>query len=147
MEVHRKNAAHPFPDPQFVWKFTGKNARGHCTRAILCPRTCPPRSNTGPFAVTVRTPSVWPHCLGKNLAQCKYPLALLSMLDGPNEAQLNKSICRKGTDVQSGSVSNRTFLERNAFREHGFSFQMNFCRSLSLVLAAIASKHRFRQAP
>ena len=26
---------------------------------------CPPRSNTGPFTVTVRTPSVWPHCLGK----------------------------------------------------------------------------------
>ena len=36
VEIYRKNAAHPFPGPHFVWKFTGKNAHGHCTRAILC---------------------------------------------------------------------------------------------------------------
>ena len=47
---------------------------GHVTRDILCGnlpgkrRTLPipPRLNTGPYiTVTVRTPSVWPHCLGK----------------------------------------------------------------------------------
>ena len=27
----------------------------------------PPRLNTGPFTLTVRTPSVWPRCLGKNV--------------------------------------------------------------------------------
>ena len=62
-----------FSSPHFVRKFTGKNAHGHCTKAILCgnfqekcgARTCPPRSNTGPLSLTVRTPSVWPHCLGK----------------------------------------------------------------------------------
>ena len=26
----------------------------------------PPRLNTGPFTLSVRTPSVWPHCLGTN---------------------------------------------------------------------------------
>ena len=60
----------------FVWKCAGKNAHGHVTRAILCgnlqvkcrPPRCPPRSNTGPFTLTVRTPSVWPHCLGNQSA-------------------------------------------------------------------------------
>ena len=74
MEIYRKNAADTFPGTHFVWKFTGKNAHGQCTRVILCGnlqekcRTppCPPRSNTGPLSLTVRTPSVWPHCLGKN---------------------------------------------------------------------------------
>ena len=72
VEIYRKNAGGYFPDPQFVWKFKGKNAHGHCTRAILCGNLqekyrappSPPRSNTGPLSLTVRTPSVWPHCLG-----------------------------------------------------------------------------------
>ena len=36
VEIYRKNAAHTFTGTHFVWKFTGKNAHGHCTRAILC---------------------------------------------------------------------------------------------------------------
>ena len=86
VEIYRKNAAHYFPGPHFVRKFTGKNAHGHCRRAILrgnlqekC-RTpgCPPRSNTGPFTLTVRTPSVWPHCLGKNVP--KFNFAKISQM-------------------------------------------------------------------
>ena len=41
----------------FVWKFTGK-----CRTRIR-----PPRLDTGLFTLTVRTPSVWLHCLGKNI--------------------------------------------------------------------------------
>ena len=35
---------------------------------------CPPRSNTGPFTVTVRNPSVWPrwHCLGNSYGKKLY---------------------------------------------------------------------------
>ena len=59
-----------FQGPHFVWKFTGKNAHGHCTRAILCgnlQEKCgappsPPGPTRAPFTLTVRTPSVWPHC-------------------------------------------------------------------------------------
>ena len=36
VEIYRKNAGGYFPGIHFVWKFTGKNAHGHCTRAILC---------------------------------------------------------------------------------------------------------------
>ena len=58
VEIYRKNAAPVFRGPPFVWKFTGKNAHGHVTRAILygnsqekCrPRCCPSRSNTGPLS-------------------------------------------------------------------------------------------------
>ena len=35
VEIYRKNAAPAFPGAHFVWKFIGKNAHGHCTRAIL----------------------------------------------------------------------------------------------------------------
>ena len=62
-EIYRKNAARYFPGPHFVCKFTGKNAHGHCTRAILCE----PQVNTSiehrRLTVTVRTPqcghTVW----------------------------------------------------------------------------------------
>ena len=90
VEIYRKNAGPGFRGPHLVWKFTGKmpdtdsgdgilcgnlqekKPHGECTRAILCrnleekcrPRPCPPRSNTKPLSLTVRTPSVWPHCLG-----------------------------------------------------------------------------------
>ena len=36
LEIYRKNAAHNFWGPHFVWKFTGKNAHEHCTGTILC---------------------------------------------------------------------------------------------------------------
>ena len=67
----QENAGHPFRGARFQWKFTRKNAHGHVTRTILCENSeekcrthpVPPRSNTGPFTVTVRTPqcghTVW----------------------------------------------------------------------------------------
>ena len=36
MEIYRKSAGPGFRGQHFVWKFTGKNAHGHVTRAILC---------------------------------------------------------------------------------------------------------------
>ena len=36
MEIYRKSAGPGCWGQHFVWKFTGKNAHGHVTRAILC---------------------------------------------------------------------------------------------------------------
>ena len=47
----------------FVWKFTGK-----------IPHTIPPTSieHRAFLTLTVRTPSVWPHCLGNNSHQSNF---------------------------------------------------------------------------
>ena len=45
MEIYRKSAGPGFRARHFVWKFTGKNAHGHFTRAI-CVEFC--RENAGP---------------------------------------------------------------------------------------------------
>ena len=58
------------PGPAFCMEIYWKNACGHCTRAILCEiyrkNAGPPAAHLdqAPVTVTVRTPSVWPHCLG-----------------------------------------------------------------------------------
>ena len=72
----------------FVWKFTGKRLdpdpgdsvlcepaqskrtwtfhKSHFLRYFFLPHTTPPTSiEHRALTVTVRTPSVWPHCLGK----------------------------------------------------------------------------------
>ena len=66
-----KNAVHGFRGRHSISKFTRKNAHGHVAKATLCENSeekcrthpVPPRSNTGPFTVTVRTPqcghTVW----------------------------------------------------------------------------------------
>ena len=59
----------PIPGTAFCLSLRSRNARGHFTRAIFCgnlqgigrTRMVPPRLNT------VRTPSVWPHCLGNKV--------------------------------------------------------------------------------
>ena len=69
-----KSAGPKFLARHFVWKFTGKNAHGDITRAILLEiyrKTCrtllrPSRLNTGPLTLTARTPSVWTRRLGNN---------------------------------------------------------------------------------
>ena len=73
VEIYRKNAGGYFRGTRFVCKFTGKNAHGHYTRAILCGNLQENAGHVRPhldlhgplFTLTVRTPSVWPHCLGK----------------------------------------------------------------------------------
>ena len=84
-----------FHKSNFVWKFTGKMPDPNSVASILCEPAQSKRTwtfhkshfvwkftgqmpdvyeNTSiehrAFAVTLRTPSVWPHCLGKN---CDFP--------------------------------------------------------------------------
>ena len=63
----------PISGHPFCASLRSRNAHGYFIRVILCEhvqekcRTLvrPPRENTGLFTLTVRTPSVWPRCLGK----------------------------------------------------------------------------------
>ena len=63
--------------PLFRAGLRSRNAHGHVTRAILCgnlhTRNMPDAPDTmsmnqRPLTLTVRTPSVWPHCLGDNMS-------------------------------------------------------------------------------
>ena len=94
MEIYRKSAGPGFRARHFVWKFrkfTGKMQHPYFQAPILCgnlqektrmdiaqepfcveiyrknaARARPHLDLHGPlFTLTVRTPSVWPHCLGK----------------------------------------------------------------------------------
>ena len=64
------------PRSTFCARLRSRNAHGHFIGTILrgnwqekcqTPRWTTPPVNTGPFTLTVRTPSVWAHCLGNNL--------------------------------------------------------------------------------
>ena len=65
------------PGHPFCASLRSRNAHGHVTRAILCgnlhTRNMPDAPDTmsmnqRPLTLTVRTPSVWPHCLGDNMS-------------------------------------------------------------------------------
>ena len=73
----QENSGTRIPRSTFCARLRWRNAHGHVTRAIfllqftgkMVHTTLPTSITTGPFTVTVRTPSVWPHCLGKKLDQ------------------------------------------------------------------------------
>ena len=70
------------PHTAFCARLRSRNAHEHFVRAIFAViyrKKChtllrPPRLNTGPLTLTVRTPSVWPLCLGKYRENEKVPL-------------------------------------------------------------------------
>ena len=95
VEIYRKKRTWTCHKSHFVWKFTGKMPEATWEAPTLCGnlqektrmdiaqgpfcveiyrknagRPRPHLDLHGPlFTLTVRTPSVWPHCLGKNIKQ------------------------------------------------------------------------------
>ena len=73
VEIHRNDAGPQFRDLRFV-RACAVEMHMDISQEPFCvviyikksrTRIRPPRLNTGPFTLTVRTPSVWPHCVGK----------------------------------------------------------------------------------
>ena len=71
-EIYRENAGRYIPGPAFCASLLSRNAHGHATRGILrgnlrgkmpnAPDTISIEHRA--LTVTVRTPQVWPRCLG-----------------------------------------------------------------------------------
>ena len=77
----QENAGPGFRDARFV-RVCAIETHPDISQELLCgnlQETCririrPPRLNTEPFTVTVRTPTVWPHCSGEPKDQNIYPV-------------------------------------------------------------------------
>ena len=91
-----------FHKSHFVWKFKGKMPAPRCT----------PRLDTGPFTVPARTPSVWPHCLGKkhepNLAS--ETTGIVCLRTGAQPAGCTRCSCLSVSTASSILLASQVFF-------------------------------------
>ena len=94
VEMYRKNAAHSFRARHFDRACALEMHMDFSQElffAVIYRKKCrtllrPPRLNTVPLTLTVRTPAVWPHCLGKSLKNLVFHICdMLKQIDALQE--------------------------------------------------------------